>query len=257
MTTTPPGWYDDGHGALRWWDGAQWTEHVAEPDAAPAPAQEAPAAQAPAPAPEQPVYDPTQDGTTALGLPPEGYPGGGGIFTAATDPGERKKSKLWIVWVVLGVVLLGFVILAAVLIPLALRMFATAGTVEPQNEAQTAAVAAVTLYDEAWREVDCDKFEQATTPDFRAEQLLNDCAAFEEQAQFFADSIESYEVTITGIDEAGDSITVATTENYAALIDPDGNKLNESQPYVNHYEYETVPSGDGWAIDELDSADDE
>ena len=30
--TTPPGWYDDGRGALRWWDGAQWTEHVQTPD---------------------------------------------------------------------------------------------------------------------------------------------------------------------------------------------------------------------------------
>ena len=31
--TSPPhfaaGWYDDGHGTLRWWDGAAWSEHVA------------------------------------------------------------------------------------------------------------------------------------------------------------------------------------------------------------------------------------
>ncbi|HPU12297.1 MAG TPA: DUF2510 domain-containing protein [Aeromicrobium sp.] len=26
---TPAGWYDDGHGSLRWWDGSQWTEHTA------------------------------------------------------------------------------------------------------------------------------------------------------------------------------------------------------------------------------------
>lgn len=24
-----PGWYDDGAGRQRWWDGAQWTEHYA------------------------------------------------------------------------------------------------------------------------------------------------------------------------------------------------------------------------------------
>jgi ribosomal protein L7/L12 len=27
--TTPAGWYDDGSGQLRWWDGVRWTEHVA------------------------------------------------------------------------------------------------------------------------------------------------------------------------------------------------------------------------------------
>ena len=24
-----PGWYDDGTGQTRWWDGAAWTQHVA------------------------------------------------------------------------------------------------------------------------------------------------------------------------------------------------------------------------------------
>ena len=27
--TTQPGWYDDGSGQQRYWDGSQWTEHVA------------------------------------------------------------------------------------------------------------------------------------------------------------------------------------------------------------------------------------
>ena len=27
--TFAAGWYDDGHGTLRWWDGAAWTEHMA------------------------------------------------------------------------------------------------------------------------------------------------------------------------------------------------------------------------------------
>jgi hypothetical protein len=50
-----PGWYDDGTGQTRWWDGAAWTQHVAPvaepvvesapaaPEAAPEPAAAAPA----------------------------------------------------------------------------------------------------------------------------------------------------------------------------------------------------------------------
>jgi hypothetical protein len=33
MSTTPAGWYDDGTGVQRWWDGNVWTEHVASPTA--------------------------------------------------------------------------------------------------------------------------------------------------------------------------------------------------------------------------------
>jgi hypothetical protein len=33
--TTPAGWYDDGSGKQRWWDGAQWTDRYQESPAAP------------------------------------------------------------------------------------------------------------------------------------------------------------------------------------------------------------------------------
>ncbi|MGB3376178.1 MAG: DUF2510 domain-containing protein [Microbacterium sp.] len=32
--STPAGWYDDGSGRQRWWDGTQWTEHYAPPSQA-------------------------------------------------------------------------------------------------------------------------------------------------------------------------------------------------------------------------------
>lgn len=33
--TAPAGWYDDGTGTQRWWDGSHWTTHSALPPATP------------------------------------------------------------------------------------------------------------------------------------------------------------------------------------------------------------------------------
>ncbi len=65
--TTPAGWYDDGSGRQRWWDGQQWTEHFA-PEAPAAP--EAAAPEVPA-EPEAPAVDdaPTLDETPAADVP--------------------------------------------------------------------------------------------------------------------------------------------------------------------------------------------
>lgn len=263
MTSMPPGWYDDGHGALRWWDGTQWTEHVATPDPEPVTGHDPDADQPTAVLPPelaepQPVAaSPQYAGEAPAGAYPGGYPGGfpggaapAGAFVAATEP---AKSKLWIVWVVLGVVLLGIVIAAAVLIPL---LFLTLGSGGGSNGGATddeaAAVAAVELYDEAWREVDCDKYVASTTEDFREGIGLPDCADFEPSAQEFSDSVENYVLTVTDIQNDGSSITIETSETYGSFIDDEGNVVDESIPVEDRWTYILVPAGDGWAIDEAD-----
>jgi hypothetical protein len=39
MSTTQAGWYDDGTGTMRWWDGQTWTEAVQPTAPAPQPAE--------------------------------------------------------------------------------------------------------------------------------------------------------------------------------------------------------------------------
>lgn len=301
MATTPPGWYDDGHGALRWWDGAQWTEHVATPDpeveGATAPteadivaAHEAASAE---PVPVDPAsVDPVTvaaradaateaadvDAATALGfgMPPAagspasppysadpaqgaypgGYPGAdasAGAFVAATEP---RKSKLWILWVVLGVFMLGIVIAAAIVIPLLFLNLAAGGSgpegVAPSGPDEEAAVAAVQLYDDAWQNVDCEAFVASTSEDFRAGSGLEECTAFQETASTFAAGVDDYVVTVTDIESDDGAIVVSTTETYNALLDDDGAPLDSPQAQQVEYEYTVIDVDGDWVIDFLD-----
>lgn len=296
MTTTPPGWYDDGHGALRWWDGTQWTEHVAQPDAetSPAPSEaeivaarlgfdgqgaasdaavEASAQPAPVGAwgetpaqadgtvqPVQPLHPaatpyPAPEGYAPAGGYPQGvYPGtptgvapAGGGFAAATAP--RRKSKLWILWVVLGVVLLGIVIAAAVVIPL-LFLSATSSSSQGQTDDERAAAAAVARYDDAWQDGDCDAFASTTTEDFRTASGFTDCAAFEDDADRFDENFDDYEVTVTGVETVGDEIEVTTNETYTALVDENGEAADPA-PGATVYYYTLVEADGAWVIDDL------
>ncbi|MEV4689373.1 DUF2510 domain-containing protein [Microbacterium sp. LWH3-1.2] len=286
MTTTPPGWYDDGHGAMRWWDGTQWTDHVAQPDpeTSPAPSEAEIVASrlgfdqqaevtVPADAAARPEGSAESDAVGRSGrpvasgeypavdgyAPVEGYPQGvypgtpagvapaGGGFSAATEP--RSKSKLWIVWVVLGVVLLGIVIAAAVVIPLLILSASTANS-GGQSDDERTAVATVGLYDDAWQEGDCEKLIAATTEQFRTESELSDCAAFADQAAAFSTGIEDYTVNITDVETVGDEITVTTNETFLSLVDENG-EPTEPTEVAQVYEYTLVESDGDWLIDYL------
>ena len=215
MTTTPPGWYDDGHDATRWWDGTRWTEHVADPGAV--------------------------DGRATV--------------TAPAAPPGPAKSRLWIVWVVLGVVVLAIVILAATLVPRLIAGLGAAGPLAGGTAAdpdQRAAVAAVELYDEAWQSADCTSYVASTTESFRTQSGLTDCSAFETEAETFTDAVEDYEIDVTDVRRDGDAIVVTTTETYTALVGEDGAPLDEPTEDSIDWVYTIVADGDDWLIDGME-----
>lgn len=187
---------------------------------------------------------------------PPGYPGAGpsGAFVAATEP---AKSKLWILWVVLGVVLLGIVVAAAVALPL-LFLSLTRGSagggepVVPDGETQAAAVAAVELYDDAWQNADCDALVESTTEAFRDANGLTDCTAFVENAQAFAEGFDDYVLTVTDVAEEDGVVSVDTLESYVTYIDDQGELVEEPIPGEVEWTYTVVQEGDRWAVDALD-----
>ncbi|MDZ8171788.1 DUF2510 domain-containing protein [Microbacterium xanthum] len=248
MTATPPGWYDDGHGALRWWDGIQWTEHVhvAEPIETAAPV----AHDGGEPVDTRPEAPASPDADALVsGQPPEGYPGAGvgGAFISATEP---KTSRLWIVWVVVGVVLLGIVALAAVFIPLALGMMQGGGSSAGDSPDERAAVATVQTYDDAWRTGDCDAYEASTTESFRDYLGIPDCESFQTSAAEFGATTSGYELTVTSIDTDGAQIVLQTRETYLSSVDEAGAPLPEPEPARDDYTYVLVAEGDAWLIDD-------
>ncbi|GAA1055188.1 hypothetical protein GCM10017608_20400 [Agromyces luteolus] len=75
-TSAPPGWYDDGRGQQRYWDGTQWTEHTAPLYGA----QDAtrPYDTAALAGDSSPGSSPYADTTPFAGLPTDGPAGSGG-----------------------------------------------------------------------------------------------------------------------------------------------------------------------------------
>jgi len=254
MTNMAPGWYDDGHGALRWWDGARWTEHVAAPDPEPAtgsaPEPEGIDALPPELAGSEPATPLVPPYAASPGYPGDAAPSG--MFTAATQP---QKSKTWI-WVVAGVALLVVVVAAAILIPVLLLGAAVSGNsssssapVAPTSADEDAAVAAVELYDDAWQNVNCDDYFASTTENFRTGFGMTDCATFEDEASAFAETVQNYQLTVTGIEAGDGQITVSTTETYESFYDEEGNPVDPPVPFEDPYTYTVVPVDGGWAID--------
>ncbi len=103
--STPPGWYPDGQGGQRWWDGNQWTEHTLPPDTSDRPAaSEQPTQPGPSdvtqvrpggPTGQEPGGD--RPAGADSGQPPAGMPtqvvGSGGPAQPGAEPGGQPGGQ--------------------------------------------------------------------------------------------------------------------------------------------------------------------
>lgn len=309
-SSTPPGWYDDGHGALRWWDGEQWTEHthpLPQPDGNPSAGEASSPAEAPvvteaslvesqqptasadtatptdalppvpqAPTGPAPVFEEDRSAHPATAsvpahpgpVPPHPgpvppHPGSAPPYAGAspaqhgTADAPQRKSKLWIVFVVLGALLLGLIILAAVFIPrfVADLLDPTGGRPGDGGIAQDADMRAaeqiVADYDDAWDDIDCTAYQATLTPAYLTAYGYADCADFDQAATVFNESVDDYEVNVISSTREGDTIYVETVESFVQVLDEAGLPLENPVPGSFSYSYTLVSDGSGWLIDDF------
>ena len=272
MTQAAPGWYDDGTGRLRWWDGAAWTGDVLDPAVAASSSNAAAAAPSIA-APEQPEEFPwmreaaererlAEAGTAAVADPIRSLPVDrsaeevdpvvawarqqAAAQTAAAEvveprsviveeprrPRRRRRSLPWVLGGVLGAVVLAGAGGAVLAIVNA-----------PGGAVDASAASVVEAYNDLWAGGACDSTGSVGTSAFIADLGWDDCALLADSQRSFLQSYEDYRVTIEETVVQGGIAWVDTSERYTAP--------GSDEEQVDAYRYELVRDGDGWLIDSL------
>jgi len=208
----PPGWYPDGRGGQRYWDGGRWLE---APPAGPPPAG------------PPPVGPPTS------GPPPSGAGPGPRSWADAAytpPPGPPPRKSRAALWAVLGVV--GVLLVAALVTTLVLVTGDDGGdeqaddatsqsaqpeddptpddpdTTEPTEEPEGDPAETVQAFIDAALDGDCAALEDLVTDDFLDES--GDCSS----ADFDTSELEGVELEVGDTEVDGDTATVQLVSTY-------------------------------------------
>jgi hypothetical protein len=170
---------------------------------------------------------------------------------APSPPTSSREPRMWIVWMILGGIVLGVAIAIAALIPMralfaaekaigagqAPREAAAAEAVSALADEQ-AAVDAVELYFQAWRTGDCDAYLATTAEAYRMGSDLLSCDSFLPAARVRAGLDDNHVVIIEGADADGrGTVTVLVTELHTSMYDEEGNPTDARGPYEDRYQF--------------------
>ncbi len=234
MTQAAPGWYDDGTGRLRWWDGAAWSGDVLDPTTVAAPADPIRSlrvdrhddgidpvvawARQQAAAQDAAARQAAEPGTT-----PE---------PATLRVRPRRRALPWVLGGVLGAVVLAGAGGAALAIG-----GAAGDPVDP------GAASVVEAYNELWAGGACDTAGAVGTAAFLADLGWDDCALLADSQRTFLQGYEDYRVTVEETSVRGGTAWVDTSERYRVPGD--------EAERTDAYRYELVREGDAWLIDSI------
>lgn len=199
MSAPEAGWYDDGSGTMRWWDGTGWADAPPgpeTPESAPAAAEEASASPDRRPRRKRVLIAMSAAAVAivVIGVVTAFFvPRGAGAPAADPEPTPTESTQVEAVaeeaeepddgllhpgdWDITG------------------------PAVEPADEAEQGAVAVVHAYDTAWETADCDAYMNATSPRWREALYIEDCETFAQVAASIEDSAD--EVTAALIKRTG------------------------------------------------------
>jgi hypothetical protein len=183
----PPGWYPDGQGGQRWWDGLEWAAAEAPQPTLPLPTVPPPSG--PPPSGPPPASPPGEPPYAAYPPPPPG------ATSAAATPGSGSPRNTKVLLAVVGG-LVGVAVLAIVLV------LALGGSDGPSSDDPAATVQA---FFDAAEDGDCDAALELLTDAGRDLLDADDC----ESGVPVDDGDVSYDIGDAEVD--GDAATVAVT----------------------------------------------